>query len=40
MHWDIKRSPVKKKICLRQKWRRRMNYKKIGDTYKKSNFEV
>ena len=37
---DIKRTPVKKRIFLRQKWLRKMHLKNAGFTYKKSNFKV
>ena len=32
--YDIKKSPVKKKIFSRQKWLRKMHFKNVGFTYK------
>ena len=32
--YDIKRTPVKKKIFSRQKWLRKMHLKNVGFTYK------
>ena len=34
MHWDIKRSPVKKKIFSRQKWFLKLHFKNVDFTFK------
>ena len=37
--YDIKRTPVKKKIISRQKWLRKMHLKNVGFSYKSQIFK-